>query len=322
VDGVLLLDAMRGGWPVLAADAGASGLSGFREDELRGRGWPPLWEPSRPEVSALADAVRERRAATVELPTLRARGADPVPSLVSVRTLDAGAGAIAVCTIALQPADVRRLAFYDALTGLANRNLLERDLDLALSRALRNGTRLALLFVDLDDFKAVNDALGHGAGDAVLAEVAARLREAVRAHDLVARLGGDEFVLVLTDLDADAQRRARTVAAHVSAALAAPIVVAGTACRVGASIGISEYPADGADGEALLAMADGRMYDDKREGRFRRRRVDVSVELDRVVERAARERERFEETRRALEDARATARRARADLEARRFRRA
>jgi diguanylate cyclase (GGDEF)-like protein len=152
----------------------------------------------------------------------------------------------------------RHEADTDALTGLANRRALERTLEAAIARAQARARSVAVLMLDLDGFKAVNDRHGHAAGDEALREVARRLRRCVRERDLVARLGGDEFVLVLADLGADAV--VHTVE-RVRAALAEPIAVArATEVVLRAAIGVAGYPADGATGAELLSVADRGMY--------------------------------------------------------------
>ncbi len=158
-----------------------------------------------------------------------------------------------------------RLAHYDALTDLPNRALFMDRLAQALARAHRRETAFALLYMDLDGFKAVNDTCGHAAGDALLAAVARRLQEAVRASDTVARMGGDEFTVLLEDIHGpeDALR----VAEQIRAALAAPFPHGDAECRVGISIGIACHPADGTDSDALLRAADGALYQVKRAGR-------------------------------------------------------
>src|SRR5919206_391977 len=149
---------------------------------------------------------------------------------------------------------VRGLALRDPLTGLPNRRMLRELLARELAQAGRDGNRLALLLVDLDDFKQVNDTLGHSAGDALLLEVARRLRAGVREGDHVARLGGDEFaVLAVGGQEADAFG---SLARRLVGAFAAPFAVAGTEARTGASIGVAVWPDDGEDAEALLGRAD------------------------------------------------------------------
>jgi len=157
------------------------------------------------------------------------------------------------------------LAQYDSITGLANRNLLRDRLDQAVALAARDGRQVAVLFADLDRFKLVNDTYGHQLGDALLAEVGARLHALVRASDTVARVSGDEFVVVLPDVEqADA---AATVAQKVLVALGAPFRLGGREVSVNASVGVALYPADGSDADSLLKAADAALYRAKDLGR-------------------------------------------------------
>jgi len=162
----------------------------------------------------------------------------------------------------------RRLAFlaqFDALTGLPNRTLLADRFSQMLVQARRRGAQLGALFVDLDEFKLVNDSLGHGAGDELLKEIARRLQATVRSGDTVARIVGDEFAIVLADLARPED--AAVVAQKLIEALLAPVDVRGHEVFVTASIGIALFPSDGNDAEALLAAADAAMYRAKQAGR-------------------------------------------------------
>ena len=178
--------------------------------------------------------------------------------------------------------DLQRQARHDALTGLANRALLRERTAQALARARRDHRRVALLLLDLDGFKAVNDALGHAAGDRLLVEVADRLRAAVRPADTVARLGGDEFAVLLDGVDGAGD--ARQAATRALASLAAPLRVEDRAVKVTGSIGVAVCddgeidPARGVDGaggthqddvDGLLRDADTAMYTAKRAGKAR-----------------------------------------------------
>ena len=158
-----------------------------------------------------------------------------------------------------------RLARRDGLTGLPNRLHLQRLLPRLLSRAARDGTRLALLYLDLDHFKHVNDSLGHGIGDRLLAAVARRLRSSITAHDLVVRMGGDEFVIVATMLPDSVV--VDSIAERIRGALAVPLDIDGVTLSVVPSIGISVYPEDGSDPEQLLKHADIALYTAKDRGR-------------------------------------------------------
>src|SRR5438105_3818325 len=150
------------------------------------------------------------------------------------------------------------LAQFDTLTGLPNRALLADRFAQMIVQARRHAKQLAVLFIDLDDFKLVNDALGHAAGDELLREVAGRLQRSVRGGATVARISGDEFAAVLADLArAD---HAALVAQKILDALAVPIEIGGKEVFAAASIGIATFPADGDDAEALLGAADAAMY--------------------------------------------------------------
>jgi diguanylate cyclase (GGDEF)-like protein/PAS domain S-box-containing protein len=153
---------------------------------------------------------------------------------------------------------IHSLAYYDTLTGLPNRTLLCELTDKALSRASRNVTQVALLFIDLNRFKPINDTLGHEIGNRLLQEVARRIREAVRSEDAVARLGGDEFVVAL--LEVTRRDQAVAVAEKLLTILDAPFVIDEHELRISGSIGISVYPDDGTDSETLLRLADIAMY--------------------------------------------------------------
>jgi diguanylate cyclase (GGDEF)-like protein/PAS domain S-box-containing protein len=187
------------------------------------------------------------------------------------------------------------LAHHDVLTGLPNRALLDERLDHELQRAHRTGGGLALLFIDLDGFKTINDSLGHAAGDRLLQAVAQRLRASIRDIDTAARLGGDEFVVLMTDLTHPED--AAVLAAKLLALLAEPVDVSGRPVTVSASIGVAVHPQDGADRGTLMMAADSAMYAAKAHGRNHvsfytralasraRRRLDIEQGLRRALER-------------------------------------
>lgn len=158
----------------------------------------------------------------------------------------------------------RHLAYHDPLTQLPNRRLLEDRLEHAIRNAHRNGHQLALLLIDLDKFKPINDQHGHACGDRVLEAIAGRLRSCVRDTDTVARLGGDEFVVLLSTIEATDD--ALAVAEKVHSCIAEPITVSEQHHRVSTSIGISLYPAHGDNVGALLHRADHAMYSGKQSG--------------------------------------------------------
>lgn len=160
---------------------------------------------------------------------------------------------------------IRHLADHDALTDLPNRRLLEDRIRQAIAAAKRSSTQVAILFIDLDRFKPINDLLGHRIGDLLLQAVAKRLRNLLRAVDTVARIGGDEFVLVLPDMQSEAT--AGETAKKILNALMQPYQIEGNALTVTPSIGISRYPENGADAVTLIGRADDAMYQVKQMGR-------------------------------------------------------
>jgi diguanylate cyclase (GGDEF)-like protein/PAS domain S-box-containing protein len=162
-------------------------------------------------------------------------------------------------------AEIALMAYHDGLTGLANRGLFEETLALAVERAKRDDTVVAALYFDLDNFKLVNDSLGHHTGDLLLIGLADRLRASTRDTDLVARQGGDEFLILLADLDPiDSEEAIRVVAERVHQALRAPFDLQGVEFHARGSMGISVYPRDALDAPTLLKNADIAMYRAKR----------------------------------------------------------
>jgi len=162
-------------------------------------------------------------------------------------------------------AQLEHMAHHDALTGLPNRALLNDRIDTALRRAQRADRMVAVVFLDLDRFKDINDSFGHAIGDLVLKQVAERLRETVRDEDTVARLGGDEFVILIEDVEHGAQTD--TATERILACLHPPVTVDHQEFYVGASLGVSMFPRDGYTADALIRNADTAMYQAKRQGR-------------------------------------------------------
>lgn len=160
---------------------------------------------------------------------------------------------------------LQQQATHDALTALPNRRLLVDRLEQALARARREGGHLAMLFIDLDGFKAINDRLGHTAGDEVLEIIGRRLKQLLRSADTAARLGGDEFGLVLPQIGG--REDAALVAGKVLESVSTPFIIRGERCRIGASIGISLYPEHGASADELISRADTAMYRIKHAGK-------------------------------------------------------
>ena len=161
---------------------------------------------------------------------------------------------------------IQRVAHHDSLTGLPNQLLFNDRLNQAISLAKRDSRQFALLYLDLDKFKPVNDGMGHAAGDELLKAVATRIRLQVRESDTVARVGGDEFTVILHDIIR--REDAETVARKIIAALASPFQLGSQkqGVDIGASIGIALYPADARDADALVKAADAAMYRAKQAG--------------------------------------------------------
>ncbi|MEO8838935.1 MAG: diguanylate cyclase, partial [Herbaspirillum sp.] len=156
------------------------------------------------------------------------------------------------------------MAHHDFLTGLPNRILLEERMTQAIELAKRHGKKLAVLFIDLDRFKTINDSLGHAVGDALLQAVSMRLLSSVRASDTVSRQGGDEFVALLAEVSDETA--VAEFADKMCKAISAPYQVEGQDLHIGVTLGISMYPDDGQDAETLIRHADVAMYHSKREG--------------------------------------------------------
>lgn len=186
--------------------------------------------------------------------------------------------------------EAEKHAYRDALTGLANRVHLDNELDRLLAEADAKNSRLAVLYLDIDGFKIVNDTLGHEAGDELLRSVATRLRQEIGQADLMARMSGDEFVIVLGEVES--AQAAMFAARKLQAALVTPFELQGMSHHVSASIGICLYPDDAADGSGLLRHADSAMYRVKRSGKNGIQRYrddsDAQVERQRNLERELR----------------------------------
>jgi diguanylate cyclase (GGDEF)-like protein len=160
--------------------------------------------------------------------------------------------------------ELTRLSQHDLLTDLRNRVLMLDRLENAVAMAHRNKSRFAVLFVDLDGFKHINDAMGHGVGDRVLQLAARRLTSAIRASDTVSRHGGDEFLLLLPETSQASD--AAIIADKLLVALSAPAEIDSQPIRLGASVGIAVYPEDGTDAETLITCAETAMYRAKQKG--------------------------------------------------------
>ncbi|MDR3517198.1 MAG: GGDEF domain-containing protein [Azospirillaceae bacterium] len=162
-------------------------------------------------------------------------------------------------------ARLAHIAHHDTLTGLPNRTLFDAQVDQAITHAQQSGTSFALLFIDLDGFKPINDSHGHEIGDSILCQIADRLRQHIRQSDSIARYGGDEFLVLLNDLD-DPQANAPIAAAALQDVISKPFEIGTLTLRVGLSIGIAIFPDHGTDAQTLCSHADQAMYRAKKSG--------------------------------------------------------
>jgi diguanylate cyclase (GGDEF)-like protein len=179
---------------------------------------------------------------------------------------------------------LEKMVKQDVLTGLGNRKMFEDHIEYALARARRNDTRLGVMFLDLDRFKDVNDSMGHHAGDALLIEIARRLRQTVRECDVVARIGGDEFTILLTDIHGEEDTA--KVAAKLLENISLPIVVDGKSLVTSSCIGISLYPESGSTVRELMQYADTALYESKKRGgaTFQHFTTDMHAQLQRNLD--------------------------------------
>jgi diguanylate cyclase (GGDEF)-like protein/PAS domain S-box-containing protein len=250
-------------------------MLGYDNDELLTL---TIWDISHPEDAHMADRDRPRlHAGEIETLTLEKRCLRKDSTAIWVRITTATRRTAEdrlmydvaiiedITTRKSAEARVKYLATHDELTGLPNRTLFAELLEHAIETAKRYERRCAVLFIDLDRFKIVNDSLGHEAGDLLLQEVASRLRQCIRKSAVVGRLGGDEFVVLLEELPST--EAAAEVARRVLTSMHAPVKVMGHECRVTVSVGIATYPDDAADAATLMKHADLAMYLAKDEGK-------------------------------------------------------
>jgi diguanylate cyclase (GGDEF)-like protein/PAS domain S-box-containing protein len=271
LEGIVITAA---GGEILSVNQTFSDITGWRLEEIIGR---PVWELGRrPHEAAFYEGIlaaltahgcwegelwdRRRDGAVLALRVKIRALADE-----QGRTVNYLASFTDITAAKFAEERLRHLTHHDPLTGLPNRLAFQERLQLAMQEARTQGRLLAVLFLDLDRFKLVNDSIGHEAGDELLKAVGERLRHALRSDDIVARLGGDEFAVITTGLLGEED--AVVVARKLLEALSDPFPVAGHELRVAASIGISLYPNDGADAQALMKNADTALFRAKEAGR-------------------------------------------------------
>ena len=259
---------------ILTWNRGAERLYGYTAEEAIGRPITMHVPPERrQEILDILERVKDGESVEhYETVRLRKDGVRIDVSLTVSPLRDEGGRIVGASAIARDISErknieerIKHLAFHDTLTGLPNRLLFNDRLEVAIAHARRNDQRLAVLFIDLDRFKLVNDSLGHMIGDALLRAVAERLVGCVREDDTVARLGGDEFLVLLPGVAAEED--ATGVGRKILEAIRRPLGIQSHELSITTSIGIALYPADGRDTESLIRNADRAMYSAKEQGR-------------------------------------------------------
>ncbi len=275
-NGIVIADARQPDFPVVYVNSAFEDITGYSAAEIRGRNCRVLQRDDREQagIEAIRLALAEQRETRVLLRNYRKDGQlfwndfHVAPVSDDSGTLTHFVGVLSDVSERQRYEDqLAYRATHDELTGLPNRQLLQDRLQQAIHNAERYGREVAVVFVDLDDFKLVNDSLGHGAGDIALKVIAERLQGLVRDTDTVGRFGGDEFVIVLTEQTDDAGMA--QVVDRISVSLAQPVELAGVRHVLTPSIGHCRYPDAGLDAESLLKRADLAMYQAKRQGRNR-----------------------------------------------------
>jgi diguanylate cyclase (GGDEF)-like protein/PAS domain S-box-containing protein len=271
-DGIVILDSKR---RIVTVNHAFTTITGYEAGEVVGRMFarPQSVKIPGPTIYAVWEDVRATGRWEGEIWNVRKNG-EVYPLRLNLSAVyDRRGGAIdhyvgVFNDISAHKENEERLKFlatHDPLTGLPNRAEFERSCGDALARARRRGLRAAVLYIDLDNFKPVNDTYGHAIGDELLKTIAARMKQAVRETDTVARIGGDEFSVLLADLEG--LETGHIVARKLLHLLSQPVMTRRGAHHVGASIGVSTYPDDGHDARALLRLADAAMYRVKQAGR-------------------------------------------------------
>lgn len=247
-------------YDVILLDLQMPGMDGFQVMEglkdMEAEGYAPILvitaQPAH-KLRALAAGARDFVAKPFDMVEVKMR----IHNLLEVRLL--------YKQLEHYSRTLESLALHDALTGLPNRRLLTDRLSLAIAHARRNKLAMAVMYLDLDGFKEINDSLGHDAGDTLLGLVAARLVAAVRQEDTVARMGGDEFVIALPELSHSGD--VAKLASKVIQLVSQPYSIQGCSVSVTASVGVSIYPTHGEEGGALMKSADQALYEAKRAGK-------------------------------------------------------
>ena len=273
-EAIMISDALAYDHPTIYVNPAFERLTGYLKDEALGRNARILLgtELAQQQTDALRHLLKEGREGTVVLKCFKKNG-DTFWNELSVSPVRDNQGTVThsisiftdVTDRKLDEESLIRNAQYDALTGLPNGVLFLDRLEHSISSAVRRQRLISVLFIDIDHFKTINDTLGKGAGDLLLVEAALRLQRCLRDGDTVARLGSDEFVMLFDDLERE--DAIEPVAERILASMSKAFMLEGQEAFVSASIGVSIFPRDGADGETLIRHADIAMYRAKQYGR-------------------------------------------------------
>ena len=273
LEGMMVLDASG---RIISTNPNFTAITGFTAEEVLGKE-PPMLQSGQQEPGFYQDIWAELRNLghwRGEILDRRKNG-KVYTAWLSINMVDDGRGQVQ--SWVAQFADITEKkeaeqliwfqANFDSLTGLPNRRMFQNKLNEEVKQSVRSGLAMALMFIDLDNFKDINDSLGHDMGDLVLQQVAERLRECVRETDTIARLGGDEFTVILGNLSDVSHLN--SIAEKLLGNISRPIMLAASSVNVSASIGITLYPWDANSAEGLLKNADQAMYLSKKQGRNR-----------------------------------------------------
>ncbi|MEY2689760.1 MAG: hypothetical protein RL375_3959, partial [Pseudomonadota bacterium] len=271
-EGVMITDPEH---RILRVNEAFSRITGFSADEVRGR-TPRIISSGRHDDAfyrTMWEEIDRSGGWQGEIWNKRKNG-ELYPEWLSINTLRDASGRVThyvgvftdVTTLTEAREHMRRMATHDLLTGLPNRTLLQDRISHAVATSQRHGAELAVCFVDLDNFKTINDSLGHEAGDEMLRLAAKRICDNVRSIDTVARIGGDEFVLLLEN---SSRHECLQTVERITRSLAENVDLRGSLITTAASVGVAMFPGDGADAAALMRNADAAMYRAKRAGRSR-----------------------------------------------------
>ncbi|MDH5393787.1 MAG: EAL domain-containing protein, partial [Gammaproteobacteria bacterium] len=274
-EGVMVTDAERN---VVHVNKAYSELTGYKESELLGK--VPLLLQSNSQSKTyqeIQDSLDKNGVWKGELWSSRKDGSS-YPEMINIKSIRNSHGEITnYFSMSKDIAEQKKweqqlyqMAHYDALTGLANRTLFKDRLSQEIKRCQRNKKNLAVLFIDIDLFKSINDSLGHAAGDILLKIIAERLKPALRSADSIARMGGDEFTILVTDLALDYQKNIgylKRLCEKIIETVKQPMELEGRQINVTCSIGVAVYPVDASNNDDLLRNADSAMYFAKSQGR-------------------------------------------------------